>query len=182
MRISFFAVLVVVPVALIGWMVWVGHRPPPPERIVAARPAPPSEAEGDAALKALLREPLGGCKLKGEPTLYDAQGLFNYIDGAAPMYLERKFRKLAAAELATAEGNELTCDVYDMATPSGAESIFQKERSPTAQPAPDFERGVKGPMAFVFQEGRYYVKLTAFDAKAEAALPVVARAIAGKIR
>jgi len=170
------AVLVVIPVALIGWMFWVGHVPPPLEPTPAAR-----KVAGDAELLALFKDPLAGAKVKGEIALYDAKGLFNYIDGAAPIFIERHFRKLAAAELASADGADLTCDVYDMSSPADAESIFSKERSASAKPAPGFAQGVSGPMSLVFRQGRYYVKLTAFDAKAEAALPAVGQAIAGKI-
>jgi hypothetical protein len=119
--------------------------------------------------------------VKGDIALYDGPGLFNYIDGAAPIFIERHFRKLSAAELVTADGSDFTCDLYDMSSPADAESIFSKERSATAKPAPGFAQGVAGPMSLVFQKGRYYVKLTAFDAKAEAALPAVGQAIAGKI-
>jgi hypothetical protein len=37
-------------------------------------------------------------------------------------------------------------------------------------------------MSFVFHHGRYYAKLTAFDAKAEAALPVVARSLKERMK
>ncbi|MHB8872521.1 MAG: DUF6599 family protein [Myxococcaceae bacterium] len=177
MRYPFLAILVIVPIALIGWMYWVGHVPPPPEPLPAAR-----KLAGDPELLALFQGPLAGAQLKGEIVLYDPQGLFNYIDGAAPIFIERQFRKLAAAELATAEGSDFTCDIYDMSAPAGAESIFTKERSATATPAPGFAQGVSGPMSLVFRQGRYYVKLTAFDARAEAALPLVGQAIAGKIQ
>ena len=41
---------------------------------------------------------------------------------------------------------------------------------------------IVGPMSFVFHHARYYAKLTAFDAKAEAALPVVARSLKEKMK
>ena len=41
---------------------------------------------------------------------------------------------------------------------------------------------ISGTMSFVFHAGRYYVKLTAFDAKAEAALPALARSLKEKVR
>lgn len=176
MRSLFLAILIVIPVALIGWIFWEGHVPPPPEPTPAAQKIP-----GDAELLALFKEPLAGAKVKGEVALYDGPGLFNYIDGAAPIFIERHFRKLAAAEMGTAEGSDFTCDIYDMSSSADGESIFAKERSATAKPAPGFAQGVAGPMSLVFLKGRYYVKLTAFDAKAEAALPAIGQAIAGKV-
>jgi len=46
----------------------------------------------------------------------------------------------------------------------------------------DFPDAIAGSMSFVFRSGRYYVKLTAFDAKAEAALPGLAKALKGKMK
>jgi len=92
-------------------------------------------------------------------------------------HLARGFRKLATAELATADGAELTLDVYDMRVAANTESIFEKELSPAAKPVEGWPEAVTGSMSFVFRRGRYYVKLTAFDAKAEALLPKVAAAL-----
>lgn len=114
--------------------------------------------------------------------LYDEKGLFDYIDGAAPIFIERHFRKLGAAELVTADGSDLVCDVYDMATGENAQSIFDKERSTSAKTVDGWAEAISGPMSFVFHHGRYYVKLTAFDAKAEAAMPLVARALQEKMK
>jgi len=180
-RATVFTLLVAVPVLLIGWMVWhARHAPPPdPAQEVVAASQPRDE---DARLQDLLRLPLAGLSAKGGVTLYDAKKLFDYIDGAAPIYIERHFRRLAAAELGTADGGELTCDVYDMSTPADATSIFTVERSPAAKTPSDWPEALTGPKSFVFREGRYYVKLTAFDGKAEAVLPQLARELKGRMR
>jgi hypothetical protein len=39
-----------------------------------------------------------------------------------------------------------------------------------------------GPMWFIFHQGCYYVKLTAFDKKAESALPALASALRDRIK
>ena len=177
------ALLVAVPVALIAWVVASGRRPLPPE-VAPPAASQPAGAKGDedGALKALLAPPLAGATLKEKITLYDSKGLFDYINGAAPIYIERKFRRLAAAEMATPDGGELTCDVYDMAAPENAASIFAKERSSSATPPPDWPEALAGSKSFVFHHSRYYVKLTAFDAKAEAALPELARALRDRMQ
>jgi hypothetical protein len=175
------AVLVAVPVALVTWVVASGRRPLPPEVAPAAAASQPA-GDADGALKALLAAPLAGVTVKGSLTLYDAKGLFDYIDGAAPIYIERKFRRLAAAEMATPDGGELTCDVYDMAAPDNAQSIFDKERSPAAKVVDGWPEAITGPKSFVFRSGRYYAKLTAFDAKAEALLPEVAKGLRTRMK
>jgi hypothetical protein len=179
-RIILFAVLAVIPPTLIATLVWQGRKAPPAEHAPAA--ARPSGQEADAILRALFEAPPAGVKIKEKVALYDEKGLFDYIDGAAPIFIDRHFRKLAAAELATAEGSDLVCDVYDMATPENAQAIFDKEKSATAKSVDGWTEAIAGPMSFVFHHTRYYAKLTAFDAKAEAALPAVARSLKEKMK
>jgi hypothetical protein len=179
-RIVVFAILALIPPALIGTLVWHGRQAPPVERAPAA--ARPPGHEADAALRALFEPAPAGAKIKEKVALYDEKGLFDYIDGAAPIFIERHFRKLAAAELATPEGSDLVCDVYDMVTAENAQSIFDKEKSSQAKPVGDWPEAITGPMSLVFHHARYYAKLTAFDAKAEAMLPAVAHALKEKMK
>ncbi len=136
----------------------------------------------DTALQALFDGLAPKAQLKAPAALYDEKGLFNYIDGAAPVYIQRHFRRLAAAELAITGGGEAVADIYDMTAPENAASIFAAERSASAKPLVGFDAAVTGAMSLVFQQGRFYVKLTAFDPKAEAALPDLGRALADRMR
>ena len=180
MRTIIFAILAVIPPSLIGALVWEGHKAPPVEHAPAS--SRPSGQQADASLLALFEPAPTGAKVKEKVALYDEKGLFDYIDGAAPIFIDRHFRKLAAAELATPEGSDLVCDVYDMTTVENAQAIFDKEKSVTAKFVDGWPEAIAGPMSFVFHHTRYYAKLTAFDAKAEAALPLVARSLKEKMK
>ncbi len=177
-----FALLVALPIALVAWIVWRGQQVAPEVRPASASAADSSAADAsaaaprgeDAALLGLLSGEPAGAKVDGQAVLYDEKTLFDYIDGAAPIFIERHFRKLAAAEMVTPEGGDLTCDIYDMQSPADATSIFEKERSPTATEVEGWPEAITGPRAFVFHHDHYYVKLTAFDAGAEALLPDLA--------
>jgi hypothetical protein len=131
----------------------------------------------DAILRQLFSAPLATAKVSGAVELYDTNGLFDYIDGAAPIFIERGFRKLAAAEMTTEDGGELTCDVYDMQSADNAASIFDKEQPPKAEQLEVGDAGRMSAMAVMFRQGQFYVKLTAFDGPGEAALPAVASAL-----
>jgi len=179
-RIALFVILALIPPTLIGSLVWQGRKAPPTEKAPAA--AHSGGQEADASLRALFDAQFQGAKVKEKVALYDEKGLFDYIDGAAPIFIERHFRKLGAAELSTPEGSDLVCDVYDMATPENALSIYNAEKSSSAKPVEGFPDAISGPMSFVFHHARYYTKLTAFDAKAEALLPAVARALKEKMK
>ena len=139
------------------------------------------DAGADEWIASAFAEPIGPAKNKEKAGLYDEKGLFDYIDGAAPVYIERHFRRLLAGSLAV-DGHELTADVYEMTSPADAESIFAFERSPDAHTLADWPEAIKRPLSLVFHQARFYVKLTAFDATAEAALPDVARALRGRLR
>jgi hypothetical protein len=172
------ALLVAVPVVLVGWIAWSGRGPPRQPRA----PAAASSAAADLEPAKLFRALSPAAELKGQIASYDEKTIFDYIDGAAPLYLQRHFRRLSAVELTVSGGGELTADVYDMAAPENAASIFAAERSPSARPVSGLEAAAAGSMSLVFQRGRFYVKLTAFDARGEAALPQVARALAREMR
>ena len=179
MRIVVFAILALLPPVLIGSLVGQGRKPPPGEKAVAMTTAGPA---ADTALRALFDGPFSAARIKEKVTLYDEKGLFDYIDGAAPIFIERHFRKLGAAEFSTPEGSDLVCDVYDMTAPEHALAIFTKEKSSQAKPVAGFPDAISGPLSFVFHHARYYAKLTAFDAKGEALLPVLARALAERMK
>ena len=173
-----FVVLLAVPVALVVWVRWAAVHDAPPEFVP---PAAPKSEDAEPGLRKLFEGDLGGVTRKGEPTLYDEKTLFDAIDGAAPIFLERKFRRLASMEL-SANGHDLTCDVYDMTDAEHATSIFEKERSSQAKTPEGWPEALAGPMSLVFHQSRFYVKMTAFDAEAEAALPAVGKALREKMR
>jgi len=157
---------------------------PPAAEPVAVRAAKPAAAAGpDLDLKLLSFSAGLPAKfvLRGKPTLYDDKGLFDYIDGAAPIFIERHFRRLAAAELTTTDGGELVCDIYDMQSADNAASIFAKERPASALPLAVGDEGHHGRMSAGFRRGRYYVKLTAFNAVGDKALSELAPLVAAKM-
>ena len=161
----------------------VAVQAPVPAAAAASKPAgePKKPAlDEDGKLRALFKLPLVGVKIDGQVKLYDQQGLFDYIDGAAPIFIERSFRKLAAADLLAGDGS-LTCDVYDMRSADNAASIYGKEKSPTAAAVAIGDQAHQGSMSLVFRRDRYYVKLTAFDKAAEALLPDLAKALVGRM-
>ena len=192
-----FAILVAAPSMLVGWVVGRGQTASPSDAVAvecgaggsgkpSGKTAPKvtesSEEHDDAILRGVFSKPIANAKVKGRVELYDDKGLFDYINGAAPLYIERHFRKLAAAELVLDSGGELTSDVYDMSESKNAESILAKERSPDAEELPSWPGAIVGSRSFVFQYERYYIKLTAFDAEAEAMLPTIAREIRSRLK
>jgi hypothetical protein len=175
-----FTVLALIPPALIGTLLWQGHKAPPVEHAPAAAQKPGQQA--DAALRALFEPAPAGTTITEKVTFYDEKGLFDYNDGAAPIFLDRHFRKLATVELSTPEGSAMPCAVFDMVAPENALSIFEKEKSSQAKPVEGWPEAISGPLYLGFHHGRYYAKLTAFDDKGDAMLPAVGRALKERMK
>lgn len=179
MRWLLLTVLIAIPVSLVAWVGWAKVHDAPPEFVP---PDAPKSEDPEPALRKLFVGDLGGLVVKGEPSVFDEKSLFDAIDGAAPIFIERRFRRSITVELATTSGHEATCDVYDMTDEEHAQSIFRKEKSSQAKTPADWPEALTGPMSLVFHQGRFYVKLIGFDAEAEAALPLVGRALKEKMK
>ena len=149
--------------------------------MVAADPDRGRIDDDELRMRAFFRPGLSTVKAGAEVELYDATGLFEYINGAAPAYIDLGFQGLAAAELETAAGGELSCDIYDMGTTDNAQAIYQKERPENAEAIDLGDQAHAGRLSLVLRKGRYYIKLTAFDPGAEAAMPDLARELAGRM-
>jgi hypothetical protein len=177
LRLPIAALLIAVPLALIGWVAWSGGRPPRQPRSAVAKPEKP--ADDDAALRSLFDALPPGAKLKEPAVLYD-EDLFDYIDGAAPLTSSATSAASQPREVAV-EAGARSPPTSTTWLPPGTRPRFAAERSLSARPVPGFDAAAAGPMSLVFQRGRYYVKLTAFDGRGEAALPELARCLAGRM-
>jgi hypothetical protein len=170
-----FVILSLLPPVVIGGLIWHGRQPPPVEHAPAVAKSPAQAAE--AKLRTLLEPAPTGTKITEKVTFYDEKTLFDYNDGAAPIFLDRHFLRLGTAEYSTPEGSAMPCAIFDMVAPENAQSIFDKEKSSQAKPVDGWPEAISGPLYLGFHHGRYYAKLTAFDAKGDALLPAVARAL-----
>jgi hypothetical protein len=62
----------------------------------------------------------------GEVRVYNADNLWEYIDGAAVLFVEYGVRTCMTADMSAA-GVSLTVDLYEMASPLGAVGVFNRE-------------------------------------------------------
>ena len=62
----------------------------------------------------------------GEVRVYNADNLWEYIDGAAVLFVEYGVRTCMTADMSAA-GVSLTVDLYEMASPLGAVGVFKRE-------------------------------------------------------
>jgi hypothetical protein len=69
-----------------------------------------------------------GWTLTGEVRVFTAENLWEYINGAAVLFVEYGVRTCMTADLSSA-GVSVTVDLYEMGSPLGAVGVFKRESS-----------------------------------------------------
>jgi len=103
----------------------------------------------------------------GELQTYIPGTLFEYINGAADLYLAYDFQELKVAEYQNDEKASVTVDIYQHGTPIQAFGIYSEERLPSAT---FMDVGVEGYIEkniLNFLTGSYYVKISGYNTGAE---------------
>lgn len=136
-----------------------------------------------ADIKTLFPQ-LNGWTIKGNIDTYTPDNLYEYIDGAADVFLSYDFQELAAASFVSNPKGSFTVDIYRHGNTKNGFGIYSQEK-PAKGPFISigaqgyYEKGVLN-----FLEGCYYVKIAGFDLgdRDESVLKEVAREIAQKIQ
>lgn len=113
-------------------------------------------------LQELLPDP---AKLQAKPngkTGFYAENLYEYIDGAAEVFLLYDFVALIHQEY-KASKTDVTVDIYDMGNPLNAFGVYSAESSPNYNFLPLGAEGYISDYALNFLQDRYYVKLSGFS-------------------
>ncbi|HTY88433.1 MAG TPA: DUF6599 family protein [Candidatus Acidoferrum sp.] len=127
-------------------------------------------AEGHAgAAPAGKGEPLDlkldGLKPMADTEFYNADNLFEKIDGRAPAYLTFNFQQLRCRSFTVAGAPGSFVDVYEYRfdTPVNAFGMFALERDPKGSPLAFAPDGYASGMGFFFRQGNCYVQVLASD-------------------
>ncbi|MBN2354608.1 hypothetical protein JXO59_00760 [candidate division KSB1 bacterium] len=98
-----------------------------------------------------------------EPRFFDEENLFEYINGAADLYIMYGFRLVVTADYAVgADSSSVNVEIYAMKSPLHAFGIYAAERSPDEAPAEIGVQGYIGANVLNFYKGPYYIKITSF--------------------
>ncbi len=116
-----------------------------------------------SALLSLLPD-VAGWKPSEAAQTYQPDTLFQYIDGAAEIYLSYDFRELVVAQY-KAEGSKasLTLEIYNMGNEKNCFGIYGAERFSENKFIPMGMQGYVGEGELIFAAGDDYVKLLCFD-------------------
>ena len=91
---------------------------------------------------------------------YDRESLWEYINGAAEMFLSYRFRELVVADFEQGDG-ALTIYVYDMSRPLDAFGIFEAEKPAKAVVVEDVGSAalIQVPYRGLMIKDRFYIKI-----------------------
>jgi hypothetical protein len=121
---------------------------------------------------------------QGEPATYDADGLWELINGAADTFLAYGFEEVTVQRYSQQEVT-VSIAVYDMGAPLDAFGIYRTE-APADEPALPIgaEAVVSPPYQSLLLKDRYYVKVEAYEgeldrATGEALVSAIAASLPG---
>ena len=123
----------------------------------------PAACEDSVELKNLLPD-MDAWAQTEDPQTFFPETLFEYINGAAEIYLSYDFHQLIVAQYQKGEAEDtLAVEIYDMGGNRNSFGIYSAERYPENA---FVDIGVEGYLeegSLNFMVGRYYVKLLCFD-------------------
>ncbi|MBA7477010.1 hypothetical protein ES707_12408 [subsurface metagenome] len=127
------------------------------------------EEEGVSSLHFLLPDVVTW-KIPEAPQDYFPEILFEYINGAAEIYLSYDFKELTVGQYEKGDSNaSLIIEIYDMGTEINSFGIYSAERFPDSQFISLGSQGYLEEETLNFIVGKYYVKLLCFDSGEDSA-------------
>jgi hypothetical protein len=106
---------------------------------------------------------MAGWKLAGEIQTFSPANLYDYIDGAADLYLKYDFQELKLAEYENDRKASVTIEVYRHKTPVLAFGIYSQERLGNADYLAIGTQGYAEKGILNFLAGESYVKMSGVD-------------------
>jgi len=103
-------------------------------------------------------------KIPEAPQDYFPEILFEYINGAAEIYLSYDFKELTVGQYKKGDSNaSLIIEIYDMGNEKNSFGIYSAERFPDSQFISLGNQGYLEEETLNFIVGKYYIKLLCFD-------------------
>jgi hypothetical protein len=125
------------------------------------------EDKKQSGLLALLPE-VDSWSMTETPENYYPENLFEYINGAAEIYLAYEFKELIVAQQNKDEsGMNVAVEIYDMGNGTNAFGIYSAERYPDNRFIPMGIQGYLEEGTLNFLVDRYYVKLLCFECEGQ---------------
>lgn len=106
---------------------------------------------------------IDGWSPAGEVAAYDAESLWEFINGAAETFMQYGFQGLETVELER-DGTLVAVSIYDMGSPINAYGIYRTELPDDVEPlAIGAQAIVSAPYQALLAKDRFYVKIDVYD-------------------
>jgi len=128
--------------------------------------AVPSSGLSGVAGKSSPFPEIQGWKQSGKILTFSPRKLYDYINGAADLYLKYDFQELKVAEYQNEKKASVTVEVYRHKTPTHAFGIYSQERFGNANYLDIGAQGYSEKGVLNFVAGNYYVKMNIMDSEA----------------
>ncbi len=106
---------------------------------------------------------MSGWKKDGKTQVFSPRTLYEYINGAADLYLAYEFQDLHVAEYKGEKKAGVTVEIYRHQDPTQAFGIYSQERLANARFLDIGTQGYHEPNVLNFLTGPYYVKINGFN-------------------
>jgi hypothetical protein len=146
---------------------------------VAGRPTPaPDPLAG--ALDAVEAD---GWTRVGAVRAFDADNLWEFIDGDAERFVDAGLERMRTAEFRYRDRLDAVVEIYRMKNADGARRVFQSESASGTRQVDIGGEGRLHDTGLTFRVGRHFARVSAFEATPETkdAVLVLARALAGRL-
>ncbi len=106
---------------------------------------------------------MSGWKKDGKTQVFSPRTLYEYINGAADLYLAYEFQDLQVAEYKGEKKAGVTVEIYRHKDPTQAFGIYSQERLANAKFLDIGAQGYHEPNVLNFLTGPYYIKINGFN-------------------
>lgn len=151
--------------------------------LMLSGPALPAAGGSKPAGAGSLLPQIAGWQQTKAPGLYSPESIFEYIDGAADLYLSFGFQELAVGNYQNGKKTTVDVEIYRHKEALATFGIYSQEKSSRSRFLAVGAEGYTGGGTLNFYSGQYYVKLYVYDGgtAADTILETFARQIAGRI-
>jgi len=127
---------------------------------------PDVNTTGEMTLSFLLP---AGFEALSKTEFYNAENLYEKINGKAPLYVDSGFNKLSTQRFVSGKNGDLWMELFlfDMGTAKNAFSVYSVQKRAGAEDLEGMQFGYRTSNAIYFADGKYYVELVGSSESAE---------------
>jgi len=125
-----------------------------------------------------------GWNRSGDVRTFEADKLWEYIDGDAERYVQAGVQKTLTVDYRYRDKSDAVADVYVMSAPDGARRIFESESAAGSKAVGLGDESHLYRGSLTFRKGRYFVRVVAYQDAPDMgdALAALGRALERKLR